>query len=290
MNTPTTRRAARARLPGLADDPGGIVSLLPASEAEPLTRMLLLPEEERLSLPPPRDATPGPITPLTRYLGPHLTVASPAWLGDPVPKMRALQKMLVAHSLSLEPSDRSECMEAITIVDSAVRLRLRLRQMEKYELERALKTPPAEATAPGSDDDRGQSNPVAPAPAADGKAPSRAPAQDYARPAEGGKRRPVPRESMPTELAIAIGLVWGHLNTNQFEQAYKLARGCLRIWPQEHRLILTAAYAAVELLEPLDAAAVEVLNTTDCQEWAQLIRHRIATAAGPFADVTGGVS
>lgn len=94
-------------------------------------------------------------------------------------------------------------------------------------------------------------------------------------------RTRIRREAMASELAVAIGLVWGYLNTSQFEQAYKLARGCLRIWPQDHRLILMAAYAAVELLVPLDADALRTLETTDCKEWAELIRQRVSTDPTP---------
>lgn len=97
-------------------------------------------------------------------------------------------------------------------------------------------------------------------------------------------RTKVRRDSTQTELAVAIGLVWGHLNASQFEEAYKLARGCLRVWPQEHRLILMSAYAAVELLVPLDDTAVKVLETTQCREWADLIRQRIPIDTAISAD------
>ena len=81
-------------------------------------------------------------------------------------------------------------------------------------------------------------------------------------------------ETMPEELAIAIGLVWGHLSAGQIEDAAKLARGCLGIWPHEKRLLVMAAYAAVELGEPLDARTVRILNEADCSEWARLVIRR----------------
>jgi hypothetical protein len=87
-------------------------------------------------------------------------------------------------------------------------------------------------------------------------------------------RKRIQRENIAPELAVAIGLVWGHLQASQFEEAYKLAQGCLRLWPQEHRLTLMAAYASVELLEPLDATAMAALDSTACVEWAELIRKR----------------
>lgn len=137
--TTATRRAARAQIHGMPDDPGAIVSLSSGESAEPVARVLLLPEEEQLSLPPLDDGMPGPIAPLTRYLGPHLTVASPAWVGDSVSKMRALQKMLVERSLLLDQADRTECMDAIVIVESAVQMRLRFQQMRTNDLP-AIKT------------------------------------------------------------------------------------------------------------------------------------------------------
>jgi hypothetical protein len=79
---------------------------------------------------------------------------------------------------------------------------------------------------------------------------------------------------MPAELTVALGLIWGHLNTYQFEDAYYLAHACRQIWPQETRLVLMFAYAAVELLEPLDDATRTVLDHAECKEWTELIRRR----------------
>jgi hypothetical protein len=87
-------------------------------------------------------------------------------------------------------------------------------------------------------------------------------------------RRRKQREAISDELSVAIGLVWGHLNCSQFEQAYDLARGCLRVWPDETRLILMAAYAAVELLEPLDEKTLAVLHAAECKEWANRVLRR----------------
>ncbi|HYD63144.1 MAG TPA: hypothetical protein VEC35_22510 [Noviherbaspirillum sp.] len=87
-------------------------------------------------------------------------------------------------------------------------------------------------------------------------------------------RKTTSRETMPDELAIAIALVWGHLNAGQMEDAAQLARGCLGIWPQEKRLAVMAAYAAVELGEPLDAQTVSLLNEAGCEEWARLVIRR----------------
>lgn len=87
-------------------------------------------------------------------------------------------------------------------------------------------------------------------------------------------RQRTKREIMPNELAMAIGLVWGHLKSGQFEHAHRLARGCMRVWPGETRLVLMAAYAAVELFEPLDDDTLSALKASDCPDWAGLVLRR----------------
>jgi hypothetical protein len=114
-----------------------------AHEVKALTD--LLPAEQALSLPPPASATPGPHEPLTRFLGPLLTVANPAWSGDPVPRLRALQKMLVECSLALDKDDRRECMAALSVVETAVQLRLRFQQMRMTEAEKDTLPQPGKA-------------------------------------------------------------------------------------------------------------------------------------------------
>ncbi|MGH8807030.1 MAG: hypothetical protein ACREX0_04025 [Noviherbaspirillum sp.] len=94
--------------------------------------------DEAASLPSEDAIPPGPIAPLTKFLGPELTVSNPVWGEHSVPRMRALQKKLVEFSLTLEESDRAECMAAISQVESAVQLRLRLEQMRMIELEESL--------------------------------------------------------------------------------------------------------------------------------------------------------
>lgn len=76
------------------------------------------------------------------------------------------------------------------------------------------------------------------------------------------------------ELTLAIGLIWGHLNTRQVEDAYDLARGCIQVWPADARLRLMYAYAAVELMEPLDEQTRAALEQTQCKEWAMLVKRR----------------
>lgn len=71
------------------------------------------------------------------------------------------------------------------------------------------------------------------------------------------------RDPLRDELTMAVGLIWGHLNAQQPEQAYDLARGCLQLWPGDRSLSLMAAYAAAELAEPVDLAALRSQAGTD---------------------------
>lgn len=116
-------------------DLGGVA----LSPQRSVMRAQLLPGELEASLPSHTDLPQGAVAPLTRFLGPLLTVANPAWVGDPVPRMRSLQKALVAHSLTLPENDRAQLMAAITVVETAVQWRLRLQQMRMTEAEANIK-------------------------------------------------------------------------------------------------------------------------------------------------------
>jgi hypothetical protein len=82
------------------------------------------------------------------------------------------------------------------------------------------------------------------------------------------------REALPAELGIAIGLIWGHLNTGRFEPAYLLGRVCRRIWPDDERLALLLAYAQVELFDEPDDALLILLGNNACPDWAALLARR----------------
>lgn len=87
-------------------------------------------------------------------------------------------------------------------------------------------------------------------------------------------RRKIARETTAPELIIAIGLIWGHLNASQFEEAFQLAKACLRIWPDNKNLAMMYAYAAVELLEPLDEPTLALMHAAGCREWAEIVLRR----------------
>ncbi|MES2743019.1 MAG: hypothetical protein V4754_19010 [Pseudomonadota bacterium] len=77
------------------------------------------------------------IAPFTDVLGARLGAANPVWGANAVGLLRNLQKKLVAHSLTLEHAERRPCLDAIEVLEVAVGLRLRLRQMELSEQEDA---------------------------------------------------------------------------------------------------------------------------------------------------------
>lgn len=92
-------------------------------------------------------------------------------------------------------------------------------------------------------------------------------------------RPKVVREFNVDELVGAIGLVWGHINAHQYEEAYLLSSVGLRIWPEERSLTLMHAYAAVEVLEPIDRAALERQRNVDTTPWIDIILAREVAAS-----------
>jgi hypothetical protein len=127
---PKIRRVPTPEVAEYAD-----IHSIPLPQAPQRARPTLLPEEAAVSLPEPDNVPTVEIQMLNRMLGPALTVENPVWSGDPIPRMRALQKALVEHSLSLPEGDRSDCLDAITLVEKAVQLRLRWLQMRRSDAE-----------------------------------------------------------------------------------------------------------------------------------------------------------
>jgi hypothetical protein len=94
-------------------------------------------------------------------------------------------------------------------------------------------------------------------------------------------RQKTPRQTQSGELVAATGLVWGHLNARQFEEAYRLAKGCLRLWPEDKGLVLMAAYAAAEVLEPVDRTKLAALRSEASNAWINLVLRRADTQGAP---------
>lgn len=124
---------------GAPVDSVGIYSIPEQFDSPSVSLLQLEPAEARLSMPPERsDSDAGPISALTSFIGDALTVANPAWSGDPVHTMRGLQKRLLEHSLTLDEEQRGPCLAAIAVVEDAVQWRLRLQQMRMNEVEREI--------------------------------------------------------------------------------------------------------------------------------------------------------
>ncbi len=82
------------------------------------------------------------------------------------------------------------------------------------------------------------------------------------------------RRGLDPDQTLAIGLVWGHLNTRQFRSAHVLARGCLCMWPGLPMLMLLDAYARGELGMPLDKDTRAMLDGAQYRSLATLILRR----------------
>ncbi|WP_050468502.1 hypothetical protein [Herbaspirillum chlorophenolicum] len=82
-------------------------------------------------------------------------------------------------------------------------------------------------------------------------------------------------EGAQPELLAATGLVWGHLNAYQYEQAYQLALGCLQLWPADEKLQLMRDLAAAEVLEPVDTGRLRVMRTPVNAAWIDLVLRRL---------------
>lgn len=96
----------------------------------------LLPVEQEVSLPPTEILVDVVLVVLGRILGPRLSSDNPAWSGNPVPRMRSLQKKLAEHALRLDEAERGPCMRAIRMVNQAIEWRLRWDHMRRSEAER----------------------------------------------------------------------------------------------------------------------------------------------------------
>ena len=112
--------------------PVGVPQLVPNVSVS-----LLEPPEAAASFNPTLRRIKSGIEPLTQFLGVALTAGNPAWTGDPVPKMRALQKKLLEQGMALSGDQRSVLLSAIAVVEGNIQLRLRLYQHHMAELQLA---------------------------------------------------------------------------------------------------------------------------------------------------------
>jgi len=122
----------------------GEIQNLPETTAAELRPLSLLETEEADASIPDSGIGAREFEPLTAILGSRLTWGNPVWSGDPIPRLRALQKKLVEYSLSLEEDDRRDCLNAISLVELAIQLRLRWLQMKRSDAEKDVIEPPQE--------------------------------------------------------------------------------------------------------------------------------------------------
>ena len=125
---------------------GGLPQTLDGGEIHPIGVPVILanvsvsalaPTEAAASFNPTSRRIKSGIEPLTQFLGIALTSGNPAWTGDPVPKMRALQKKLLEQGMALSGEPRGVMLSAISVVEENIQLRLRLYQHHMAELQLA---------------------------------------------------------------------------------------------------------------------------------------------------------
>lgn len=244
MSASSVQRGKFAREPGEFGEVGELSSMPVAR----VVRTGLLPGELRASLPALKSELAGPVAALTRFLGPMLTAANPLWSGDPLPRLRSLQKSLLSHSMGLPQASRASVMDAISVVERAVQLSLRWQQMRSSEVDLALgsRAAPKQESPPAGREDMP------------------------------GSRRIFPERSVPVcdDIVAALGLIWGNLNCAHYAQAASLAQACLGVWPDDMRLRLAAALATVELGQPPDATTRNFLLNASANESAALVLRR----------------
>lgn len=116
---------------------GELAEIHRVAEAEPVPRARadLLAAEESLSLPAEALPADPAMAVLTGALGAQLSTDNRVWRGDPVPGLRGLERLLLAHALALEPAGRAPCLQAIRVVELAVLWRLRWQQMRRSDAE-----------------------------------------------------------------------------------------------------------------------------------------------------------
>lgn len=130
-NTPAIRNNSADELSAkdLSSSADELNGLPLEASLETVARSHLSAEQQAQSFQATPGSSPGHAASLTNYLGPLMTVANPVWGHDSLRRMRKLQKRLIEHSLTLDESDRGDCMQAIMTVENSVRLRLRYEQM-----------------------------------------------------------------------------------------------------------------------------------------------------------------
>lgn len=254
MSTSSVQRGQFTREPGEFGEVGELSSIAVTR----VVRTSLSPGELRASLPLPIKEQAGPVAALTRLFGPGLTVANPLWSGDPLPRLRSLQQVLLSHAMSLTQASRAPALKAISVVEQAVQLRLRWQQMRDSEHEF---TPGNRATAVADIDSKIPAEPV--------------------QSSVNSRSSPEPRPFQYDDSVAALGLIWGNLNCANYAPAADLAYACLAIWPADQRMRIALALANTEMGRAPDLTTREFLLSQQTTEPAALVLRR-SKLAGQF--------
>jgi len=131
---------------GAAPDVAELAEIARVTGSEPVrkARPELLAIEEDLSLPDQALPVDPSMALLSAVLGAPFSTDNRAWRGDPVPCMRALQQTLLEHALPLAQELRAPALQAIRVLEQAVRYRLRWQHMRRCAAEGHLVYPPEE--------------------------------------------------------------------------------------------------------------------------------------------------
>ncbi len=132
-----SRTAAPGNISPIALEIGEIFTHAPDTSSSNISASQLKEYEREASINPVGRRAGRGIETLTSLLGLSLTAGSVAWSGDPVPKMRALQKKFLEFGMTCEGEDRQRALAAISVVEKNIQWRLRLHQLHMSDLQLA---------------------------------------------------------------------------------------------------------------------------------------------------------
>ena len=130
-----SRTGASSNISPIALDIGEIFTPTPDLSSSNISPSQLKDYERDASINPVGRRAGRGIETLTALLGLPLTAGSVAWSGDPVPKMRSLQKKFLEFGMASEGDDRKRALAAISVVEKNIQWRLRLHQLHMSDLQ-----------------------------------------------------------------------------------------------------------------------------------------------------------
>ncbi|MFT5589531.1 MAG: hypothetical protein ACI9ZF_001706 [Bradyrhizobium sp.] len=131
------RTGASSKVSPIALDIGEIFTSSPDLASSNISASQLKEIERDASISPAGQRVGRGVETLTSLLGLSLTAGSVAWSGDPIPKMRALQKKFLEFGMTREGEERRRALSAISVVEKNIQWRLRLHQLHMSDLQLA---------------------------------------------------------------------------------------------------------------------------------------------------------